>query len=175
MAYMKNFTLAFFLFIILFAGQVTSAVAGVAVQDAFSAGNTRLTAVVGNGYAFDKSYLIIGVGAAYFIVNGLDAGLDFEYWTGATPGISKVSPRVDYVFNTGGALRPYTGVFYRRTMIDGLPDLNSVGGRAGLFFMTGRNVYIGAGLVYESYMSCNTTTYSSCSSTYPEFVIAVSF
>jgi hypothetical protein len=143
--------------------------------DAFSSGTKRLSVVVGNGYAFDKSYLLIGVGAAYFIANGLDLGLDFEYWTGSSPSITKVSPRLDYVFNTGGALRPYAGVFYRRTMIEGFNDLDSIGGRVGLYSISGKGVYIGAGLVYESYLSCDTAIYSSCSDTYPEFVIAFSF
>jgi hypothetical protein len=103
-------------------------------------------------------------------------GLDYENWSGSNPGITKVTPRLDYVFKTGGALRPYAGVFYRRTMIEGLDDLNSTGGRAGLYLMSGKGVYVGAGLVYESYLSCDTAKYSSCSSdTYTEFVIAFSF
>ncbi len=146
-----------------------------AKRDAFSSGTKRLSVVVGNGYAFDNSYLLIGVGAGYFIANGLDLGLDFEYWTGASPSITKVSPRLDYVFNAGSSLRPYAGVFYRRTMIEGLNDLDSIGGRAGLYFMSGKSVYVGAGLVYESYLSCDTATYSSCSDTYPEIVVAFSF
>ncbi len=130
---------------------------------------------MGNGYAFDNSYLLIGVGAAYFIANGLDLGLDLEYWTGSSPKITKVSPRLDYVLNTRGKLKPYAGVFYRRTMIEGLDDLNSTGGRAGLYLMSGKGLYVGAGLVYESYLSCDTAKYSSCSDTYPELVIAFSF
>jgi hypothetical protein len=146
-----------------------------AKRDAFSSGTKRLSVVVGNGYAFDKSYVLIGVGAGYFIANGLDLGLDFEYWTGASPSITKVSPRLDYVFNMGGALRPYAGVFYRRTMIEGLDDLDSIGGRAGLYLMSGKGVYVGAGVVYEEYLSCDTAIYSSCNSTYPEIVVAFSF
>jgi hypothetical protein len=119
--------------------------------------------------------VLIGVGAGYFIANGLDLGLDFEYWTGSSPGITKVSPRLDYVFNTRSALRPYAGLFYRRTMIEGLDDLDSIGGRAGLYFMSRKGVYVGAGLVYESYLSCDTATYSSCSDTYPEIIVAFSF
>jgi len=119
--------------------------------------------------------VLIGVGAAYFIANGLDLGLDFEYWTGSDPGITKVSPRLDYVFNTRSVLRPYAGVFYRRTMIEGLNDLNSIGGRAGLYLMSGKGVYVGADVVYESYLSCDTATYSSCSDTYPEITVAFSF
>jgi hypothetical protein len=146
-----------------------------AKRDPFSSGTKRLSVVIGNGYAFDNSYVIIGVGAGYFIANGLDLGLDFEYWTGSSPSITKVSPRLDYVLNTRSELRPYVGVFYRRTMIEGLKDLDSTGGRAGLYFISGSSVYVGAGVVYESYLDCDTAIYSSCSDTYPEIVIAFSF
>lgn len=173
MAHTKNTAIAVLLFIALFFFQATSA--GAADRDAFSAGSTRLAVIVGNGYAFNDTYLIIGVGAAYFVADGLDLGLDLESWTGGNPGITKVSPRLDYVFNTSGSLRPYAGVFYRRTMIEGLDDLNSIGGRAGLYLMSGKGVYVGAGLVYESYLSCQTSTYSSCDDTYPEIIVAVSF
>ncbi len=175
MAYIKNALLAVFMFTATVFFQATSADAGVGVGDAFSAGNGRLAVVVGNGYAFDNSYIIIGVGAAYFIADGLDVGLDFEAWTGEDPSITKVSPRLDYVFSTGSSLRPYAGVFYRRTFIEGLNDLNSIGGRAGLYLMSGKGVYVGAGLVYESYLSCQTSIYSSCNDIYPEFVVAISF
>jgi len=173
MAYLKNATLAAILFTALFAFQASSADA--AVGDAFNAGSARLTVIVGSGYAFNNSYLIIGVGAAYFVANGLDMGLDFESWTSGNPHITKISPRLDYVFSTGGSLRPYVGIFYRRTMIEGFDDLNSIGGRAGVYFMTGKSVYVGAGLVYESYLSCQTSIYSSCNDTYPELIVAFSF
>jgi hypothetical protein len=173
MANRKNTTLAVLLFTTLLVFQ--AAIVNAAERDPFSAGSTRLAVIVGNGYAFDNSYLIIGVGAAYFFANGLDLGLDMEFWTGSNPSITKISPRIDYVFNTGGPLRPYAGLFYRRTMIDGWDDLDSMGGRAGLFFTSGKGLYFGAGLVYENYLDCDTATYTSCDDTYPEFIIAVSF
>jgi hypothetical protein len=173
MANRKNTTLAVLLFSTLIVFQAASVNA--AERDAFGAGSTRLAVIVGNGYAFDNSYLLIGVGAAYFVANGLDLGLDMEFWTGSSPSITKISPRIDYVIKTGGSLRPYAGLFYRRTMIDGLDDLDSIGGRAGLFFTSGKGLYFGAGVVYENYLSCDTKIYSSCDDTYPEFIIAVSF
>jgi hypothetical protein len=171
-AHTKN---AAFVILLFAATLVQTTIADAADRDPFGAGSSRLTVIVGNGSAFNDNYLIIGVGAAYFIADGLDLGLDFESWTGGNPGITKVSPRLDYVFNTGGSLRPYAGVFYRRTMIEGLNDLNSLGGRAGLYFMSGKGIYVGAGLVYESYLNCQTSTYSSCDDTYPEIIIAFSF
>ena len=173
MVYKKIATLAILLLIIVFVFQAANADA--AGRDPFGAGSSRVTVIVGNGYAFDNSYLIIGVGAAYFVADGLDVGIDLESWTGSSPGITKVSPRLDYVFNTAGPLRPYAGVFYRRTMISGQNDLDSIGGRAGLYFISGKGIYVGAGLVYESYLSCQTSVYSSCEDTYPEFVVAFSF
>jgi len=161
--------------VLLFAALITFQAANADAGDAFSAGSARFTVIVGSGYAFNNSYLIIGVGAAYFVADGLDLGLDFEAWTGGNPSITKISPRLDYVFKTGGSLRPYIGAFYRRTFIEGLDDLNSIGGRAGLYYMSGKNFYVGAGLVYESYLSCQTSIYSSCEDTYPEFVVAFTF
>ena len=172
MVYMKNATLTV-LFTALLAFQATSAEAS--AGDAFSAGSARFTVIVGSGYAFNNNYLIIGVGAAYFVANGLDLGLDLESWTSGNPRITKISPRLDYVFSTDWALRPYIGAFYRRTLIEGLNDLNSIGGRAGLYYMSGKGVYVGAGLVYESYLSCQTSIYSSCEDTYPEVVVAFTF
>jgi hypothetical protein len=72
-------------------------------------------------------------------------------------------------------LNPYVGGFYRRTYIDGLPDINSVGARAGVYLKAGRNAYIGIGAVYESYIDCNTNTYRSCSDTYPEVSFTIAF
>jgi hypothetical protein len=60
-------------------------------------------------------------------------------------------------------------------MIEGLDDLDSIGGRAGLYFTSGKGVYVGAGLVYESYLSCQTSIYSSCDDTYPELIVAFTF
>ena len=173
MVRIKKAALTVLVFTALLVFQGTSA--GAAGRDAFSAGSTRLSVIIGNGYAFDDTYLVFGVGAAYFVADGLEVGLDFESWTGGNPGITKVSPRLGYVFNTAGALKPYAGVFYRRTMIEGYDDLNSVGGRAGVYLMSGKGVYVGAGVVYESYLSCQTSIYASCNDTYPEIIVAVSF
>jgi hypothetical protein len=82
---------------------------------------------------------------------------------------------VQYVFHQVPVLKPYIGAFYRRTYVDGLPDINSAGGRAGVYVQAGRNAYVGAGAVYESYLDCNTTTYRSCSDTYPELSFTVAF
>jgi len=149
--------------------------AAAADRDPFSSGSGRASVLIGNGYAFNESYLIVGVGVGYFFAKGLEVGLDAEFWSGSNPGITKISPEVRYVVPTGSALRPYVGAFYRRTLIENHDDLNSTGGRAGLYLVSGQGSYFGAGVVYEKYLSCDQSVYNSCSDTYPEIIFAIAF
>lgn len=144
-------------------------------RDPFSSGSGRASVLIGNGYAFNESYLVVGIGVGYYFAKGLEVGLDAEFWSGSDPGITKISPSVRYVVPTGSALRPYVGAFYRRTLIDNYDDLNSTGGRAGLYLVSGKGSYFGAGVVYEKYLSCDQAVYSSCSDTYPEIIFAIAF
>jgi len=59
--------------------------------------------------------------------------------------------------------------------VSGLSDINSYGGRAGAYLAARRNAYVGAGVVYESYVDCNKAIYRSCSNTYPEISFTVAF
>ena len=70
---------------------------------------------------------------------------------------------------------PYSGAFYSRTYIDNLPDLDSVGGRAGVYLAAGHNAFVGIGGVYESYVDCDTSIYQDCSNTYPEITFTFAF
>jgi hypothetical protein len=157
---------------LLFCTALPAAAAG---SDPFASGSMRASVVVGNGYAFDESYIIVGVGFGYFFATGLELGLDAEFWTSGDPGITKLSPAVRYVVPTKGAVRPYIGAFYRWTMIDNYDDLNSTGGRAGIYVVSGQGSYFGAGAVYEKYLSCDESVYRSCSDTYPEIIFAIAF
>jgi hypothetical protein len=145
------------------------------VAGVFSKGRTSLAITGGTGYAFNESYLVLGVGVGYYVLDGLNLGLSVESWSGSNPGLYKVTPSVQYVFHQIPKVNPYIGVFYRRTYVDGLPDINSVGGRAGVYLAAGRSAYIGLGAVYESYNDCNKAIYSSCSETYPEVSFMISF
>jgi len=102
-------------------------------------------------------------------------GLDVEAWSGNSPRVEQVSPQARFVLTRDGIVQPYAGAFYRRTMIEGYPDQNTIGARAGMFFFTGRNAYFGAGLAQELHLSCDRNIYSSCSETYPELLFAVIF
>lgn len=141
----------------------------------FDSGSQTLSLVAGSGSAFNENYAIIGGGYGYYLVDGLELGIDAQAWLGGTPRIYKLSPQLKYVFNISPQFRPYAGVFYRRTYTDGLADLNSTGYRAGLIFIGERGTYIGAGYVFEDYQDCSTSVYSDCSTSYPEILFSVSF
>lgn len=153
----------------------TASGGGGSVGGAFSKGRTHFVVTAGNGYAFDESYLVLGLGVSYYVIDGLNVGLSLESWSGADPGMNKITPSVQYVFHQNPRLSPYVGGFYRRAYVDGLPDINSMGARAGLYFIAGRNAYIGVGAVYESYIDCNTSVYRSCDDIYPEISFTVAF
>jgi hypothetical protein len=150
-------------------------VAAQQVAGAFSQGRTHLVVTAGSGSAFDETYFVLGLGVSYYLINGLSVGLNYESWSGGDPTMYKITPSVQYVFHQMQAVKPYVGAFYRRTSVDGLPDLDSWGGRAGVYLSAGRNFYIGAGLVYESYLDCTKSVYRSCDSTYGEASFTVAF
>ena len=156
-----------------FAAPAMAQSAGVA--GGFSKGKTHVFATAGSGSAFDESYLVLGLGVSYYLFDGFNVGLSYESWTGADPKISKITPSVQYVFYQLQPVKPYVGAFYRRTSIERLPDLDSAGARAGVYFQLGRNAYLGLGGVYESYIDCNTGTYRKCDSTYGEASLTFAF
>jgi hypothetical protein len=148
------------------------------LSTAFAKDVTSVSAVVGAGTAFNDEYLILGVGAGYYVANGLELGIDAQYWLSGDPSITKITPKITYVFTQPKTIRPYVGAFYRRTFYGdykgrSIDDKNSYGYRAGAYFSASNNVYIGGGIVYEKYTDCNAL--SDCSTTYPEMIFAVSF
>jgi opacity protein-like surface antigen len=149
--------------------------ADVGVAGAFSKGRMHFAVTAGSGSAFDESYFVLGIGASYYLVDGLGVGVHYEWWSGADPDITKLTGSVQYVFHQMQAAKPYLGGFYRRTDVGGLPDLDSVGGRAGVYIGAGRNAHLGLGVVYESYLDCSETIYRSCDSTYGEVTFTIAF
>ena len=145
------------------------------VATGFAKGRTHFVFTAGTGYAFDETYVVVGLGAQYYVVDGLNLGLHWEYWTGSDPKMSKLTPSMTYVFHKMNPVKPYVGAFYRRTYLERLEDLDSFGARAGVYLQAGRNSYIGAGLVYESYVDCETATYRECDSTYGEISFTIAF
>ena len=145
------------------------------VSAAFARGQKHFVLTASTGYAFDESYFVLGLGASYYLIDGLAVGLHIESWSGADPGMIKYTASTQYVFHQMRTVKPYLGGFYRRTDIENLPDLDSVGARAGVYLEAGRNAFIGLGAVYESYLDCNETTYRKCDSTYAEVTVTIAF
>ncbi|RKZ12666.1 hypothetical protein DRQ53_14495 [bacterium] len=117
----------------------------------FARGSKRGGIYGGAGSTLGNTYVILGVGLAYFIHDGLEIGVDAEGWLFQDPTIWKVSPQVRYTVWQMGKMRPYVGAFWRRTFVsDPYDDVNSWGGRAGLTYASGRG-YAGVGVVYEKF------------------------
>jgi len=144
------------------------------MADPFRQGAQSVSVIVGAGSAFRDDYIILGVGYGYYVLKGLELGIDAQFWLSGDPSITKLSPQIRYVFTQPETVKPYVGAFYRRTYIDGLDDLDSIGYRAGLNFMGRGNFFFGAGVVYENYQDCSETVFTSCSDTYPEILFSFS-
>ena len=140
----------------------------------FEKGDLGVSLVVGSGQAFNDNYTIVGAGIGYYVLDGLRLGISGQTWLGGDVSINKYSPQIQYVMARNEKLKPYIGAFYRKTSIEGFDDLDSAGGRAGVYLSGRGNYYISVGMVHESYLSCDETIYVSCSDTYPELTITFS-
>jgi hypothetical protein len=142
----------------------------------FSQGRTYFSAVAGYGSFNNNDYGILGLGAGYYVVNNLEAGLEGDAWIGSLPHLYQISPSLTYVLPEPWTWKPYLGAFYRRTVYDhDLTPLDSAGGRAGLIYLLSPRSYLSAGVAYEGYIHCDSDVYSSCSEVYPEIGVAFSF
>ena len=141
----------------------------------FSQGSKRGTLILGAGQSFDESYFILGVGAGYYVLDGLEIGLNWQTWLGGDPRINQLTPEITYVFRNKSNFDPYLGVLYRKTWISGFDDLSAYGGRAGVFIPMGPRFFIGVGAVYLKYTGCSESEYKDCSDVYPEFTFSIPF
>lgn len=143
--------------------------------DPFNKGSRRVSIVAGSGRTFSNDYLIIGLGAGYYVLNGLELGLDGEAWLGGDPDIYKLRPQAKYILPIQSRFRPYVGAFYNHSFIDHYDDLDTIGGRGGVYFIQEERWFLGVGAVYESYLNCDDKIYSSCDDIYPEITFSFSF
>lgn len=143
----------------------------------FRQGRVELQAGGGYGIFNNEDYLILLLGGAYYLRDGLSVGAAAEAWVGSQPQVYDVSPQVRYVFvGSDWRFKPYVGAFYRRTFYNHeLGPLDSAGARAGLVFPLNRRAYLTGGVAYEHYFGCDRSVYASCSVAYPELGLAVGF
>jgi len=148
----------------------------------FAEGSIRIAAklgmaqqtVVKDGKLEDNTAFILGASAGYYIVDGLELGLEGEYWINSDPSISIFSPGARYVLWFVPVLKPYAGAFYRHAFV-GSPfdDIDSLGARFGAFWVSGGGSYFGGGAAYEyDVKGCRN---DECGHWYPELVLSFSF
>jgi len=141
----------------------------------FSKGSIRLTLLAGTASTYDDNYFIIGAGIGYFILNGLEVGLDYEAWLFAKPVMQRLSPEARYVFHMVPVVKPYAGVFYRRNFVTDHDDYNQIGARMGAYFIPKSNrMFVGAGAVYEKTLDCTSSNFIDCDEWYPEISFGIS-
>jgi len=141
----------------------------------FEQGSVQGTVAVGTGTVFSQDYLILGIGAGYYVLDGLLLGARVDGWFGNSPRIYQVTPEARYVIKAVPKVKPYVGVYYSRTFYEDLPDLNALGARGGVYVPVGDRVFLGAGIAYEQLQDCDKSVYRDCSRTYPEFSLMFAF
>jgi len=143
----------------------------------FSRGSVRLSLLIGTGYTPTDNYLILGGGVGYYLVDGLELGIDYEAWFLAEPVMHRLSPGLRYVFHMIPVIKPYVGGFYRHTFVgNDIDDLDYLGGRLGVYYAPpGGRVYVGGGAVYEHLLDCTNNAFVDCDSVYPEIFVGVGF
>ncbi len=140
--------------------------------DVYQKGTASMALTVGGGTAYNNSYTIVGVGANYFVLEGLSIGLGYRGWFGPTPTLNEIDVPVTYYVPLRSNLRPYGGAFYRYTFVGGdYSNFNTYGVRAGLSFVKG-NGYIAAGWVQEWYGEEGSNVGTNG---YPEITAGISF
>ena len=166
---MKKLVIAIFLVLISMQSRASE------MAGAFEQGSAQFSLLAGSGAAFNSEYFIVGAGLEYFVQDGVGIGLAYENWSGNGPTLNQTTPSVQYVFYQHYQFQPYVGAFYRHTAVANLPGINSVGGRAGIYFDLSPRSILGVGLAYESYLNCQNTVFATCTDTYSEISILFGF
>jgi hypothetical protein len=136
-------------------------------QKPFEKGSTRLSV----GGAGNQNGFGVAFGAGYFVVDGLELGLDTAFWLGDNGNQLDLMPGVKYVFHKTKRFKPYLGAFFHRIVYssENRENVNSVGGRAGFYLKGGRH-FFGVGVAYEKYLDCEG---KQCEQFYPEFSFVI--
>jgi len=116
----------------------------------FRAGRFRLGLSIGGGTYGTETYFVPGFSVGYFLLNGLELHVDTDFWLIGDPFLATPSPGLRYVFWMLPKVHPYVGGFFRHYFVgSGYDDADSVGARAGVYFMIGRRSFFGIGAAYE--------------------------
>jgi hypothetical protein len=141
----------------------------------FLKGAKTVTLTLGSAFIGSNDYFILGLGLGYYVIDGLELGVDGSIWLFDSPTIGTVTPQIKYVLHQVPVLKPYVGAFYRHYFIgEDINDLDSVGARVGAYIVSGKGAYFGIGGLYEHILDCNDTILE-CDNWYPEVLIGFSF
>jgi hypothetical protein len=139
----------------------------------FDRGRLGLSAGASTQTALGSHYLVIGAGLAYYVLDGLSIGLAGVHEFGNGPSISRLSLELRYVAQPlvyKWPVVPYVGTFYNHWFIgDDYADVDTVGARAGLMYISGHLV-LGLGVVVERTVSACT---DACVDVYPDVQISL--
>lgn len=116
----------------------------------------------------------LSVGVGYFVVNGLEVSAAVSSIFGADPFVTHTTFGTRYIFYMLRTFKPYVGGFYRHWFLaDNFPDIDTVGGRAGLIISPDSSkIKVSAGVVYERVISeCSV----DCEAIYPELSFSFHF
>jgi hypothetical protein len=146
----------------------------------FDRGRLRIGGMIGwaqaSTYTGSINWFILGVGVGYNVLDGLEPHVDTTFWIG-DPFVTTLTPGLRYVFHMVPVVKPYVGGFYRHYFVSGndygWDDSDALGGRAGVYFMTGPMSYFGGGIIYEHFLDEN--LFSEVDQVYPEITIAIAF
>ncbi|HSC89463.1 MAG TPA: hypothetical protein VLC09_19410 [Polyangiaceae bacterium] len=139
----------------------------------FDRGSIRLSVMLGWAQGSTTDWLMLGGGAGYYVLDGLEVHADANFWLIGDPFIATVTPGVRYVFHQLRDVKPYVGAFYRHYFVDApSADSDSIGGRVGVYFVVNPHVYFGGGLVVEQLV--NNNLFYDDTQVYPEITIGFS-
>lgn len=135
-------------------------------------GSVRVSIGGGIGTLGGETAVILGAGAGYNVLDGLEVGLDADRWFGGAFGLTRVTPGLEYVLWMVPVLQPYAGTFFRHWFVSGADNLSSVGVRAGVYTGGNSRLLLGLGVVREAYLGgCDL----NCTDWYPEIRLSFRF
>lgn len=141
----------------------------------FDAGSRRFSLAVGSGSALSDNYTVLGLGAGFYPVDGLELGAEVNLWFGGDYDIYEVSPSMTYIFTQLDAIKPYIGVLYRETFIETYDNLSAVGARTGVVLDSGNGFNFRVGVTVVSYQDCASSWKRDCTEVTPEVSVGVTF
>lgn len=140
----------------------------------FDRGKFGLGVYGGTQTTLGHRYFAIGASVGYYVLDGVEIGLGALEQFGSGPNIAKLTPSLRYVVQPLVGISPvipYVGAFYNHWFISqGVADLDTLGGSAGLLYVSG-SLILGLGVAYERVISECVT---DCSSIYPDLTISLS-